>query len=834
MLVKNKAIQELFDPTYGRLNATFGVEIPFTSALTQTTIPLGYVDAPTEDFADGETQIWKITHNGVDSHPIHFHLMNVQLINRVGWDNFISPPEPNELGWKETLKMSPLEDVFIAVHAKKPPLPGFGLPTSGRLLDPSQPLGAMTGFTQIDPTTGLPATMVNTWQNFGWEYVWHCHILGHEENDFMRPIIFNPMDVLPDKPATPTASLDANGQIKVSWVDATPASFVDPSSGKLVVPSLDDPKSEIGFRVERAPIVNKVVGAYIPIGTVAAVPNGDGSKLEVNTLANATSLVDDAPVADYAYRLYAVNSMGDSVASDTVVFVSGPPAAPSNLRATAHTASSVTLAWADNSISESGFLLDWTSGTTTLAVDSTTGVASGLAANTAYTFTVTALATAPTASSAPSNTVTETTAPVAVSTLAGSTVLQGTTANVTLNWSNTNPNLGTLSSVVVSGTVDGVAIAPITQAAVANGTVTLTGLGLGKVYALTVTVNGVGGAAASSVSGSTATASLLPATGLSVELVTGPVGASTFALNWVDASLGESGYQAQVCYGSTTQCTTATTLISPLVTYPGTTATVNRWYPVAAGNLAYTAPTGDTGAASALVTGLAVQTATPRYYFRVVPLNVAVTGPASNISAAVNLTATPTAPTAVSAVSNSVGTALVSWTDTANNNATFNLQQRATGGIASITLGTAGTRYTVAPSVVISAPAAGGVQATAHAVATPVVGTTGGVVTIVIDNPGTGYTARPTVTVSGGTRNAGGTAASGTGTATANLGLGTNVWTTAYTAIAAAAVPVGNSTSVTATGLSSGTAYQFQVQPVGISGVNGTFVNTGTGVIKAQ
>ena len=27
--------------------------------------------------------------------------------------------------------------------------------------------------------------------NFGWEYVWHCHILGHEENDMMRPIVFN-------------------------------------------------------------------------------------------------------------------------------------------------------------------------------------------------------------------------------------------------------------------------------------------------------------------------------------------------------------------------------------------------------------------------------------------------------------------------------------------------------------------------------------------------------------------------------------------------------------------------------------------------------------------
>ena len=23
--------------------------------------------------------------------------------------------------------------------------------------------------------------------NFGWEYVWHCHILSHEEMDMMRP-----------------------------------------------------------------------------------------------------------------------------------------------------------------------------------------------------------------------------------------------------------------------------------------------------------------------------------------------------------------------------------------------------------------------------------------------------------------------------------------------------------------------------------------------------------------------------------------------------------------------------------------------------------------------
>jgi len=30
--------------------------------------------------------------------------------------------------------------------------------------------------------------------NFGWEYVWHCHILSHEENDMMRAVVFKPVD----------------------------------------------------------------------------------------------------------------------------------------------------------------------------------------------------------------------------------------------------------------------------------------------------------------------------------------------------------------------------------------------------------------------------------------------------------------------------------------------------------------------------------------------------------------------------------------------------------------------------------------------------------------
>ncbi len=68
-----KTIQELFTLDYGRMNATLSVELPFTNFLTQTTVPYGFVDPPTELVQDGETQIWKITHNGVDTHFIHFH-----------------------------------------------------------------------------------------------------------------------------------------------------------------------------------------------------------------------------------------------------------------------------------------------------------------------------------------------------------------------------------------------------------------------------------------------------------------------------------------------------------------------------------------------------------------------------------------------------------------------------------------------------------------------------------------------------------------------------------------------------------------------------------------
>jgi hypothetical protein len=240
-----KTIQELFTLDYGRMNATLDVELPFTNFLTQTTIPYGYVDPPTEIFKDGETQLWKITHNGVDTHFIHFHLFTVQVINRVGWDGAIKPPDSNELGFKDTVRMNPLEDIVVALRPFKQTVP-WPVPSSWRLMDTTQPAGSAlpNEFTNVDPMN-QPATVTNTRINFGWEYVWYCHILGHEENDMMRAMILAVAPNVPDAPVATRAGNSNNQRITLDLSSTTGvANYADPT----------------GFTIQRAIVTGGVPG----------------------------------------------------------------------------------------------------------------------------------------------------------------------------------------------------------------------------------------------------------------------------------------------------------------------------------------------------------------------------------------------------------------------------------------------------------------------------------------------------------------------------------------------------------------------------------------------
>ncbi len=342
--VINKAIQELFDPVYGRMNATLAVELPFSTATVATTIPLAYIDAPIDDplnsnnltdttnmdgIDDNEVQIWKITHNGVDSHPVHFHLVNVQVINRVDWAGVVKAPDANEVGWKETLRMNPLEDVYVAVKAVRPVLP-FGLPRSQRVLDPSQAIGSQLGFTQIATTTvagfntagnaptyqyqitpASPQTVLNssgnpvqTWNlpvpvtaysnqltDFDNEYVWHCHILGHEEFDFMRPFIFHPAMAIPDAPGAVTVSGST-----ITWTDPTPFGGTDaqgiPTAGlDATGAKVSSPKNEVGFRVQETVYTTVTtqtprLNYTVPSGTATIVNAGAAYTVAPNVTIN--------------------------------------------------------------------------------------------------------------------------------------------------------------------------------------------------------------------------------------------------------------------------------------------------------------------------------------------------------------------------------------------------------------------------------------------------------------------------------------------------------------------------------------------------------------------
>jgi hypothetical protein len=227
-----KAIQdemgEAYDPEYGRMSGMLGIELSNFGGVNRGFVLYPFPTPPVDLVVDNitasvpaagdGTQIWKITHNGVDTHTLHWHLFNVQVINRVAWDNQVIPPDPNELGWKETVRVNPLEDTIVALRPYAPQLP-FEVPSSVRPIDPTMPLGATLaggpgGY--FDPQAN-PVVVINQMVNFGWEYVLHCHLLGHEEMDMMHPM---PFAVAPFAPTDLIAS-GTPGDVTLNWTDTS-------------------------------------------------------------------------------------------------------------------------------------------------------------------------------------------------------------------------------------------------------------------------------------------------------------------------------------------------------------------------------------------------------------------------------------------------------------------------------------------------------------------------------------------------------------------------------------------------------------------------------------
>jgi spore coat protein A len=168
-------LNEGFDG-YGRLIQKIGTNV----AQVGGGFGQGYTETPpTEIVKNGTAEVWQIANLTADTHPIHFHLVNVQIISRQkfavssykGVPNFQSapvPPAPFEAGWKETVRMNPGEVTTVIMP--------FSLPTV-------QNVASIPGSPRLQSAYGISG---------GNEYVWHCHILEHEEHDMMRPLVVLP------------------------------------------------------------------------------------------------------------------------------------------------------------------------------------------------------------------------------------------------------------------------------------------------------------------------------------------------------------------------------------------------------------------------------------------------------------------------------------------------------------------------------------------------------------------------------------------------------------------------------------------------------------------
>jgi spore coat protein A len=124
---------------------------------------MDYDDAITENVIQNSTEIWEIYNETPDAHPIHLHMVHMQLINRQKFSASVDmesgkpsdirlqgPPQlptADEAGWKDTYIMYPGE------------------------------------VTRVIATFDLPGM-----------YVWHCHILSHEDHEMMRPYFVQPVN----------------------------------------------------------------------------------------------------------------------------------------------------------------------------------------------------------------------------------------------------------------------------------------------------------------------------------------------------------------------------------------------------------------------------------------------------------------------------------------------------------------------------------------------------------------------------------------------------------------------------------------------------------------
>lgn len=175
----------LFEGTdeYGRILPQLGVaENTYDEHGDPVTFgPLGF-DAPiTERPVLGDTELWQIFNFTADAHPIHLHLVQFDVLQRykMSFEDADDDGIPDDINQDGTITVGLLSSEVTG-----------GLPADDVMVDDEHPMDLYPEDSGAQDTSWVGShEMIGIAANFdiAGEYVWHCHILSHEDHDMMRP-----------------------------------------------------------------------------------------------------------------------------------------------------------------------------------------------------------------------------------------------------------------------------------------------------------------------------------------------------------------------------------------------------------------------------------------------------------------------------------------------------------------------------------------------------------------------------------------------------------------------------------------------------------------------
>jgi FtsP/CotA-like multicopper oxidase with cupredoxin domain len=170
--IRNLTLVELMDPVTGA---------PVKALLNNLPWHTSSIETPTVDTVEQ----WNIINTTGDTHPIHLHLVQFQILGRRKFrvEKFMQAFYPElsnpEYGGNGPYP-APSADAFAYGAEKRPDLNESGWKDTVRA-NPGEITRIMVPF-GANAAPGVPFG-----KSFTGEYVWHCHILEHEDHEMMLP-----------------------------------------------------------------------------------------------------------------------------------------------------------------------------------------------------------------------------------------------------------------------------------------------------------------------------------------------------------------------------------------------------------------------------------------------------------------------------------------------------------------------------------------------------------------------------------------------------------------------------------------------------------------------